>query len=63
MNKDYKKGKIMKQFNTYHGYASFYNVQILNFFNPEVQLQDTESAIRCKLRDLLTELKGFKFNS
>ena len=30
---------------------------MLNFFflNPELQLQDTESAIRNKIKDLLTE--------
>ena len=32
----------------------------MNCFNPELQLEDTESAIRNKLIDLLTELKGFK---
>ena len=30
-------------------------------FNPELQLKDTESAIKSKLIDLLTQLKGFKF--
>ena len=42
------------------GFASTYNFEILNSFNPELQLEDTESAIKSKLTDLLTQLKGFK---
>ena len=30
------------------------------FLNPELQLKDIESALKCKLIDLLTQLKGFK---
>ena len=45
----------------YKGYASNYNVDILNSFNPELQLQNTESAIKNKLKDLLYEVRGFKF--
>ena len=41
--------------------ASNYNIEILNSFNPEVQLKDTESAIKSKLIKLLARLKGFKF--
>ena len=33
--------------------ASNYNTEILNSFNPEVQLKDTESAIKSKLIKLL----------
>ena len=36
-------------------------VEILNSFNPELQLKDTESVIKSKLIELLTQLKGFKF--
>ena len=32
----------------------------MNYFNPELQLKDTESAIS-KLKELLTQLGGFKF--
>ena len=32
----------------------------MNSFNSELQLKDTESSIRNKLIDLLTELTGFK---
>ena len=34
---------------------------MLNSFNPELQLSDSESSIKNKLIDLLTWLKGFKF--
>lgn len=42
------------------GYSSTYNVGILDYFNPEVQLKDTESAIKNKLKDLFTELNRLK---
>ena len=54
MNK--RKGKITKQ-----AHASTYNVELLNSFNTELQLKDTESAIKSKLIELLIQLKGFKF--
>ena len=43
------------------GYASSYKVEILNYFNPELQFKDAESAPKNKLTHLLTQLKGFKF--
>ena len=33
----------------------------MNSFNPELQLKDTESAIKNKLKELLTLLSGFNF--
>ena len=33
----------------------------LNSFNPELQLKDTESTIKNKLKKKLTELRGSKF--
>ena len=36
-------------------------LKILNSFNPELELKDTESTIKSKLIELLTQLKGFKF--
>lgn len=35
---------------------------MLNPFNPELQLIDTESLIKNKLKDLLTDLKLFETN-
>ena len=49
-----KKTKITKRKYAFKGYESTYNVDILNFFNPELQLEDTESAIKSKLVELLT---------
>ena len=43
------------------GNASSYDVEILNSFNLEPQLGDIESAIKNKLKKILTELRGFKF--
>ena len=56
-----KNVKITKQEHAFKGYASVYNVEVLNSFNIELQLKDTESAIKSKLIELLTKLKGFKF--
>ena len=43
--------KIRKRAHAFKGFASSYNVDILNSFNSELQLKDTESAIRVKLRN------------
>ena len=55
-----KNVKITKRALAFKGYASSYNVEVLNSF-PELQLKDTESAIKNKLTELLTQLKDFKF--
>ena len=53
--------QITKWSHAYKGYASSYNVEILNSYNPEIQLKDTEYAIENKIIDLFTELKDLKF--
>ena len=53
--------KITKQSHAHKSYVSTYNFEALNTFNSELQLKDTQSVIRNKLIDLLTELQGFKF--
>ena len=53
--------QITKRENAFKSYASIYNVGIFNFFNPELQLKDTDSAIKRKLVELLAQLRGFKF--
>ena len=45
----------------FKSFATSYNVETSNSFNPELQLKDTESAIKIKLIYLLSELRGFKF--
>ena len=56
-----KNVKITKLECAFKGFASSYNVEILNLFHLELQLKDTESSIKSKLIDLLAQLKGFKF--
>ena len=58
---DEKNAEITKRSHAYKGYASTYNVKILNSFNPELQLKDIESAIKNKLIGLLFKSIGFKF--
>ena len=53
--------KIAKREYAFKGFASTYNVKIINSFTPELQLKDTESAIKSNLIELSTQLKGFKF--
>ena len=53
--------KITKREHAFKGYGTSYNVETLNYFNPEQQLKDIESAIKSKLIELLIQLKGFKF--
>ena len=42
----------------FKGYASTYNAEMLNSFNPELQLK---SPIKNNLKKLVSELRGFKF--
>ena len=53
-----KNVKITKRENAFKGLASTNSVEILNSFNLELQLKDTESAVTSKLIQLLTQLKG-----
>ena len=46
INKDYKNAKIKKGSQAYKSYAIIYYAELLNFFNPELQLIDTESAMK-----------------
>ena len=52
---DEKKKKITKQSHPYKGYAGSYSVEILDSFHHELQLKDTDDAIRNKVINLLTE--------
>ena len=53
--------KIRKQIYAFKGYVSSHKVESLNYFNPELQLKDTEPSIKSKLIDLLAQLKSFQF--
>ena len=50
---------ITKQANAFKGYASSYNVEILNSFNPELQRKDTESTIKKKTNNFIDWIKTF----
>ena len=52
-----KNVKRTKWAHAFKGYASSYNVEILNSFHPDLQLlKDTESAIKSRLIKLLTHV-------
>ena len=52
-----KNVKITKQEHAFKGYASSYNIDILNSFISKLHLQ---YGIKSKLTELLSQLKGFK---
>ena len=56
-----KNTKTTKREHAFKGYANTYNVEILNSFKPELQLKDTDHAIKIKLIEWLTQLQGFEF--
>ena len=47
-----KNVKIKNKYILFKDYASPYNVEVLNSFNPELQLEDTESAIKNELKNI-----------
>ena len=49
-----KNMKLTKREHAFKGYVSTCDIEILNSFNFELQLKDTESAIKSKLTELLT---------
>ena len=40
-----KNSKIRKQSNAFKGFACSYNVEILDSFNPELELKDTQFGV------------------
>ena len=56
-----KNAKLTKWANVFKNHAHTCNVEILNSFNPDLQPRITEFVIKNKLKNLLNELKGFKF--
>ena len=59
MNKKYI--KIAKREHAFKDQASTFNVETLNSFISKLLLKDTESAMKSKLINFLSELKDFKF--
>ena len=51
------------QSNTSDNCVHCYNVEILNLFDPELQLINTKPTIKKKLKELLSELKKFKVHA
>ena len=51
----------MKSSNSLSGYARSYKVEIVDHKDPLVQLQASKSSIEDLLKDLLDEMKGFKY--
>ena len=48
------------QSNSFDNCIHRYNVEILNLFDPELQLINTKPVIKNKLKELLNELKKFE---
>ena len=48
---------MSKWTHAFKDYTGSYSIEILNSFNPELQLKDTKSAIKNKQKKLLTELR------
>ena len=51
------------QSNIYDNCIHHYDAEILNLFDPELQLINTKPVIKNKLKELLSELKKFKFQT
>ena len=47
------------QLNSSDNCIHYYNIEILNIFDPELQLINTKSMIKSKLKELVRELKKF----
>ena len=50
----------MMQSNSSDNCVHHYNIDILNFFDPELQLTNIKPMVRDKLKELLSELKKYK---
>ena len=54
--------KSIKRSHAFKTYAQTYILETLHSFNPEIQLKNTKCAIvKKRLKNLLNELRGFKF--
>ena len=57
----YDKLNVVKSSNTFSSYARSYKVEIFHHKDPLVQLQNSKSSIEDLFKDLLDEMKGFKY--
>ena len=57
----YNELNVVKSSNAFSGYARSYKVEIVDHKDPLVQLQASKSSIEDLLKDLLDEMKGFKY--
>ena len=48
------------QSNSFDKYVHGYNIEILNLFDPQLQLINTKPMIKNKLKEFLSKLKVFK---
>ena len=55
--KTIKKAKIIKRAHAFKNYAYTYNGKVLNYFSPELQLENTKSVIKSKLNNSSNELR------
>ena len=52
---------VLKKSKAFKGYARSYKVEILEPKDPLVQLEANKSSIKDMFKDLLNEMKGFKY--
>ena len=57
----YDKLNIVKNSNAFGRYARNYKVEIVDKRDPLVQLEPIKLSIKCLFKDLLNEIKGFKY--
>ena len=57
----YDELSIVKNSNAFSGYARSYKVEIIDKKDPLVQLEASKSSIKYLFKNLLNELKGFKY--
>ena len=51
--------KNIMQSSSSESYVHVCNIEVLDFFNPELQLINTKSVMKNKLKDILSDLKEF----
>ena len=57
----YDKLSALKKSNAFKGHARNYKVEIIDSKDPLLQLEASKSSIKDLFKDLLNEMKGFKY--